>query len=65
MALHLCPDCGKQVSSTANCCPFCGCRNVKIEGYKNQRQVYEESVKSLERNSNLSPELIKLLKSAL
>ena len=65
MALVHCPDCGKQVSSTADSCPFCGCTNVKIEGYKPHRQVYAESVEQLEKNSSLSPEVIKLLKSAL
>jgi len=30
MALQSCPECGKQISSTAGACPNCGYRDFKI-----------------------------------
>jgi hypothetical protein len=45
MALIKCPDCGKQVSSSASSCPNCGCpianrpTNVKIRCLSDDRKV--------------------------
>jgi len=36
MALIKCPDCGKEISSEATSCPFCGCPATKINPNLNE-----------------------------
>jgi hypothetical protein len=43
MALFNCPECKREISSTADSCPHCGHKNKKITS----KQATEEAVKQL------------------
>ena len=54
MALVSCPDCGKEVSTHAEACPYCGCpKDVILESMKeeeatesNEPEMSEEELKA-------------------
>lgn len=53
MALIKCPECNREISDTAEACPFCGCNPKKIEQFE-KKVISLEDVPSRTKTRGLA-----------